>query len=204
MRRRAGFQDRSAEEMIANCDVLITRYSSTAFVGLALGKKRIRITRWTSCAGCCPCRTGPLRSISRMYAGGCWKMMRPMTGATRRATASEEIHRTGDGIVIDRPPLSAIPVDNLCGRSKLVCRRSSRRNACCSAGSSPFFANARCHSDCRAARQDCRARRRSSSTTSITESTGKAGILRILRMRHDAAVARKLFEAGHACSPNAA
>lgn len=33
------FTDGSAEEMIANCDVLITRYSSTAFVGLALGKE---------------------------------------------------------------------------------------------------------------------------------------------------------------------
>jgi hypothetical protein len=33
------FADGSAEEMIANCDVLITRYSSTAFVGLALGKE---------------------------------------------------------------------------------------------------------------------------------------------------------------------
>lgn len=29
----------SAEEMIANCDVLLTRFSSTAFVGLALGKE---------------------------------------------------------------------------------------------------------------------------------------------------------------------
>jgi hypothetical protein len=29
----------SAEEMIANCDVLITQFSSTAFVGLALGKE---------------------------------------------------------------------------------------------------------------------------------------------------------------------
>ena len=29
----------SAEEMIANCDVLLTQYSSTAFVGLALGKE---------------------------------------------------------------------------------------------------------------------------------------------------------------------
>ncbi|HXB54472.1 MAG TPA: lysylphosphatidylglycerol synthase domain-containing protein [Vicinamibacteria bacterium] len=29
----------SAEEMIANCDVLITQYSSTVFVGLALGKE---------------------------------------------------------------------------------------------------------------------------------------------------------------------
>ena len=28
-----------AEEMIANCDVLVTRFSSTAFVGLALGKE---------------------------------------------------------------------------------------------------------------------------------------------------------------------
>ncbi len=29
----------SAEEMIANCDVLITQYSSTVYVGIALGKK---------------------------------------------------------------------------------------------------------------------------------------------------------------------
>src|SRR5262249_42658435 len=29
----------SAEEMIANCSVLITRFSSTAYVGLALGKE---------------------------------------------------------------------------------------------------------------------------------------------------------------------
>jgi hypothetical protein len=33
------FATGSAEEMIANCDVLVTRYSSTAFVGLALGKE---------------------------------------------------------------------------------------------------------------------------------------------------------------------
>jgi hypothetical protein len=33
------FTSGSAEEMIANCDVLITRFSSTAFVGLALGKE---------------------------------------------------------------------------------------------------------------------------------------------------------------------
>ncbi len=33
------FRSGSAEEMIANCDVLITRYSSTVFVGLALGKE---------------------------------------------------------------------------------------------------------------------------------------------------------------------
>jgi hypothetical protein len=33
------FTTGNAEEMIANCDVLVTRYSSTAFVGLALGKE---------------------------------------------------------------------------------------------------------------------------------------------------------------------
>jgi hypothetical protein len=33
------FTTGSAEEMIANCEVLITRFSSTAFVGLALGKE---------------------------------------------------------------------------------------------------------------------------------------------------------------------
>jgi hypothetical protein len=32
------FATGSAEEMIANCDVLITRFSSTAFIGVALGK----------------------------------------------------------------------------------------------------------------------------------------------------------------------
>ena len=33
------FATGSAEEMIANCDVLLTRFSSTAFVGVALGKE---------------------------------------------------------------------------------------------------------------------------------------------------------------------
>jgi hypothetical protein len=33
------FRRGNTEEMIANCDVLITQYSSTAFVGLALGKE---------------------------------------------------------------------------------------------------------------------------------------------------------------------
>jgi hypothetical protein len=33
------FTTGSAEEMIANCDVLVSRFSSTAFVGLALGKE---------------------------------------------------------------------------------------------------------------------------------------------------------------------
>jgi hypothetical protein len=33
------FPTGSAEEMIANCDALVTRVSSTALVGLALGKE---------------------------------------------------------------------------------------------------------------------------------------------------------------------
>jgi len=33
------FDSGSAEEMIANCEVLVTQYSSTVFVGLALGKE---------------------------------------------------------------------------------------------------------------------------------------------------------------------
>jgi len=33
------YTEGSAEEMIANCEMLITQYSSTAFVGLALGKE---------------------------------------------------------------------------------------------------------------------------------------------------------------------
>ena len=37
--RTLDYASGSAEEMIANCDVLLTQYSSTAFVGLALGKE---------------------------------------------------------------------------------------------------------------------------------------------------------------------
>jgi hypothetical protein len=37
-RRGLVFARGSAEEMIANCDALVTQYSSTVFVGLALGK----------------------------------------------------------------------------------------------------------------------------------------------------------------------
>jgi len=33
------FADGNAEEMVANCNVLITRYSSTVYIGLALGKE---------------------------------------------------------------------------------------------------------------------------------------------------------------------
>ncbi len=33
------FRDGSAEEMVANCDVLVTQWSSVVFVGLALGKE---------------------------------------------------------------------------------------------------------------------------------------------------------------------
>ena len=51
------FATGSAEEMIATCDVLITRFSSTAFDGLALGKKPTRTSTWTSCAGRCRFRT---------------------------------------------------------------------------------------------------------------------------------------------------
>ena len=41
------FTTGSAEEMIANCDALITRFSSTAFVGVALGRKLTRTLIWT-------------------------------------------------------------------------------------------------------------------------------------------------------------
>jgi len=42
------FATGSAEEMIANCDVLITRFSSTAFVGVALGKETYSTSIWTN------------------------------------------------------------------------------------------------------------------------------------------------------------
>ena len=56
------FATGSAEEMIANCDVLITRFSSTAFVGLALGKETYSDFDMDGLRGLMPIQSGSAAS----------------------------------------------------------------------------------------------------------------------------------------------
>jgi len=62
------FTTGSAEEMIANCDVLITRFSSTAFVGLALGKETYSDFDMDELRRLMPVQNGSRPSTSRMSA----------------------------------------------------------------------------------------------------------------------------------------
>ena len=62
----------SAEDMIANCDVLITRYSSTAFVGLALGKEVHSDFDVETLRGLTPIQTG---TAARSIADHCRRLL---------------------------------------------------------------------------------------------------------------------------------
>lgn len=52
------FASGSAEEMIANCDVLVTQWSSTSFVGVALGKQVISNIAADELQRLCPVQNG--------------------------------------------------------------------------------------------------------------------------------------------------
>ncbi|HVR62411.1 MAG TPA: hypothetical protein VMU50_10955 [Polyangia bacterium] len=77
----------SAEEMIANCDVLITQYSSTAYVGLALGKEVHSFFDVAELARLCPIQNG--RTSARRIADVC----RQLLGLPMLAPSPER-HRT--------------------------------------------------------------------------------------------------------------
>jgi hypothetical protein len=62
----------NTEEMIANCDVLITRYSTTVYVGLALGKECYSDFDMEELRGLAPLQN---RSSARAIAGVCAKML---------------------------------------------------------------------------------------------------------------------------------
>ena len=66
------FTNGSAEEMIANCDVLITRFSSTAFVGLALGKETYSDVDMDEMRRLTPVQNG---SAARNIAAVCRKVL---------------------------------------------------------------------------------------------------------------------------------
>lgn len=67
------FDRGSAEEMIANCDVLITQYSSTAYVGLALGKEVHSYFDVDELRRLCPIQNG--RTSARRIADVCRELL---------------------------------------------------------------------------------------------------------------------------------
>lgn len=66
------FATGSAEKMIANCDVLITRFSSTAFVGLALGKETYSDVSMAEMRRLLPVQNG---SAARNIASVCLRVL---------------------------------------------------------------------------------------------------------------------------------
>jgi hypothetical protein len=79
-----------AEDMIANCDVLITRYSSTAFVGLALGKEVHSDFDVDSLRELLPVQGG---TAARTIADQCRRLLTERRDRRHAATAAERARR---------------------------------------------------------------------------------------------------------------
>ena len=67
------FDSGSAEEMIANCDVLVTQFSSTAYVGLALGKEVHSYFDVEELRRLCPVQNG--RTSAKRIANVCRQLL---------------------------------------------------------------------------------------------------------------------------------
>ncbi len=67
------FDTGSAEEMIANCDVLVTQFSSTAYVGLALGKEVHSYFDVDELRRLCPVQNG--RTSAKRIANVCRQLL---------------------------------------------------------------------------------------------------------------------------------
>jgi hypothetical protein len=67
------FESGSAEEMIASCDALVTQFSSTAYVGLALGKEVHSYFDIKELARLCPIQNG--RTSARRIANVCRQLL---------------------------------------------------------------------------------------------------------------------------------
>ena len=75
----------SAEEMIANCEVLVTQFSSTAYVGLALGKRVHSYFDLEELGRLCPIQNG--RTSARRIANVC----RELLGLPERASDAASV-----------------------------------------------------------------------------------------------------------------
>ncbi len=82
----------NTEEMIANCDVLITRLSTTVYVGMALGKECYSDFDMDDLRRLLPLQN---RSAARNIADVCSRLLEE--GMVHEETAVEPLHRTGGG-----------------------------------------------------------------------------------------------------------
>ena len=178
------FTTGSAEAMIANCDVLITRYSSTVFVGLALGKETHSDYPMDELRRLQPVQNRSAALNIAMCAAGCSKIGRCNDRRKRRKFPHERgRHGPGDDVVAGPAAFSAIAVGGLRGQSELGPADPLAGASAAGLGASPVFRQRRDgHAAGRAAWQGRRARRRLHQSHSQPEVLRKAGILRILRM----------------------
>jgi hypothetical protein len=89
------FDSGSAEEMIANCDVLVTQFSSTAYVGLALGKEVHSYFDVEELRRLCPMQNGS--TSARRIADVCRELLglaRPAAPQDTPSPSSPERHVT--------------------------------------------------------------------------------------------------------------
>ena len=82
----------NTEEMIANCDVLITRYSSVVYVGLALGKEVHSVFDVEDLRALTPLQNA---SAARNIAGVCRELVEDAAFTVREATAANRGLRQG-------------------------------------------------------------------------------------------------------------
>jgi hypothetical protein len=91
-----------AEEMIANCDALITQYSSTVFVGVALGKEVHSYNDLAEIRRLLPLQN---RSAARNIAGVCSELL----AATQAAAAAAPASAGGATASVPAPASAGVP-----------------------------------------------------------------------------------------------
>jgi hypothetical protein len=98
------YESGSAEEMIANCDVLVTQFSSTAYVGLALGKEVHSYFDVEELARLCPIQNGS--ASARRIADVCRELIDlPVPDAANNASVLEtSAATTPEPSVAPNPP----------------------------------------------------------------------------------------------------
>ena len=96
------FENGNTEEMIANCAVLVTQFSSTAYVGLALNKEVHSYFDVEELARLCPIQNGS--TSARRIAGVCRDLLGlpgPATGTAAPRNAGNGSHAIGTNNALD-------------------------------------------------------------------------------------------------------
>lgn len=101
--------DGSAEEMIANADVLVTQYSSTAYVGLALGKEVHSFFDGAELRRLCPIQNGG--ASARNVAAVCRALIEARRSNVAVSSPSSARFATSSGVWWKPGAAEATPAD---------------------------------------------------------------------------------------------